>query len=95
MPGIPQRHALAILYLAEKPVTQEYLTTMALTLGLPDTPQSLRSRIVELERDGYTHRVDRNGTSAHGRPCWRWQLTEKGKELAYELLNQTTTNEGR
>ena len=59
-------------------------------LGCHDTPQSLRSRMVELEREGYTHRVDRNGISRRKRPCWRWQLTKKGQELAQELLNPTT-----
>ena len=66
---------------------------MASTLGLNDTPQSLRSRMVELEREGYTHRVDRNGTSARKRPCWRWQLTKKGEELAQELLDHNSPDE--
>ena len=60
---------------------------MAPILGLNDTPQSLRSRMVELERDGYTHRIDRNGISARKRPCWRWALTKKGQELMQELLD--------
>lgn len=49
--------------------------------------------MVELERAGYTHRVDRNGISRYDRPCWRWQLTKKGQELAQELLDTTTPNE--
>lgn len=66
---------------------------MASTLNCQDTPQSLRSRMVELERAGYVHRVDRNGISSHKRPCWRWQLTKKGQELAQELLDITTPSE--
>lgn len=66
---------------------------MASTLGCHDTPQSLRSRMVELERAGYVHRVDRGGTSSHNRPCWRWQLTKKGEELMEELLDITTPDE--
>ena len=93
MHTIPQRHAITLLYLAKEPITQERLTAMALTLGFNDTPQSLRSRMVELERGGYTHRVDRNGTSARKRPCWRWQLTKKGQELVRELLDTTTPDE--
>ena len=89
----PQRHVITILHLAKKPITQEHMTTMASTLGCHDTPQSLRSRTVELERAGYVRRVDRNGTSSHKRPCWRWQLTKKGQELAQELLDITTPNE--
>lgn len=93
MHNIPQRHVITILHLIKKPITQERLTAIASTLGLHDTPQSLRSRMVELERDGYTHRVDRNGISARKRPCWRWQLTKKGQELAQELLDPTMSDE--
>ena len=49
--------------------------------------------MVELEREGYTHRIDRNGISRRKRPCWRWQLTKKGQELAQELLDTTTQDE--
>lgn len=91
--SIPQRHVVIILYLTKKPITQEHLTSIASTLGCHDTPQSLRSRMVELERAGYVHRVDRNGTSSHKRPCWRWQLTKKGQELIEGILDDTTTTE--
>lgn len=93
MYSLPQRHVITILHLIEEPTTQERLTTIAQKLGCRDTPQSLRSRMVELERDGYVHRVDRNGTSSHKRPCWRWQLTEKGEELVRELLDSNTHDE--
>lgn len=89
----PKLHALTLLRLAGKPITQERLTDMAETIGFQDTPQSLRSRTVELERSGHVHRVDRNGISRHNRPCWRWQLTKKGKELMQEILDATTPNE--
>lgn len=90
MHSTPQRHVITILHLLKEPITQEHLTAIAPMLGCHDTPQSLRSRMVELEREGYTHRVDRNGISRRKRPCWRWQLTKKGQELAQELLNPTT-----
>lgn len=93
MHSIPQRHVITILHLIKEPTTQEYLTATASMLDCHDTPQSLRSRMVELERAGYTHRVDRNGISARKRPCWRWQLTQKGEDLAQELLDTTTPNE--
>lgn len=93
MHNTPQRHVITILYLLKEPTTQEHLTAIATMLGCHDTPQSLRSRMVELEREGYTHRVDRNGISTRNRPCWRWQLTKKGRELAQELLDTTTPNE--
>lgn len=93
MYSIPQRHVIILLHLIEEPATQERLTAMASTLGIDDTPQSLRSRMVELERNGYTRRVDRNGISIRKRPCWRWQLTKKGKDLAQELLDLTTSTE--
>lgn len=89
----PKIHALTLLRLAGKPITQERLTDMAETIGFQDTPQSLRSRLVELERSGHVHRVDRNGTSRHNRPCWRWQPTKKGDELMQELFAPTATDE--
>lgn len=93
MHGIPQRHVIILLHLIKEPTTQEHLTAIATKLGCSDTPQSLRSRMVELERGGYVNRVDRNGISSHNRPCWRWQLTKKGKDLVQELLNPTTSTE--
>lgn len=93
MRNTPRLHVATILYLFKEPITQEHLTSIASTLGYRDTPQSLRSRMVELERDGYTHRVDRNGISARKRPCWRWALTKKGEELMEEILDTTTPDE--
>lgn len=89
----PKLHVLTLLRLAEKPITQERLTGLAETVKYPDTPQSLRSRMVELERSGHVHRVDRNGISKHNRPCWRWQLTKKGDELTQEIFDTTTPDE--
>lgn len=89
----PKLHALTLLRIAGKPITQERLTDLAETVKYRDTPQSLRSRLVELERAGYVHRVDRNGISRHDRPCWRWQLTKKGDELIQEILDTTTPDE--
>lgn len=93
MYSAPQLHALTLLHLAGKPITQERLTDMAETVQYRDTPQSLRSRMVELERAGYVHRVDRNGISRRKRPCWRWQLTKQGRELMREILDITTPDE--
>lgn len=93
MRNTPRLHVATILYLFKEPVTQEHLTAIAPKLGCPDTPQSLRSRMVELEREGYAHRVDRNGISGHNRPCWRWQLTKKGKDLVQEFFDPTTPTE--
>lgn len=89
----PQFHVIVILYAVKKPITQEHLTQIAEDFRYRDTPQSLRSRMVELERTGYVHRVDRNGISARRRPCWRWQLTKKGEELMKGILDATTPNE--
>ena len=89
----PKLHVLTLLRLAEKPITQERLTDLAETVKYPDTPQSLRSRMVELERSGHVHRVDRNGISRYNRPCWKWQLTKKGEELLQELFDTTTQGE--
>ena len=91
MHSTPQIHVIGILHAVKKPITQEQLTQISENFRYRDTPQSLRSRMVELERDGYVHRVDRNGVSSHNRPCWRWQLTKKGKDLVQELLDPTTS----
>lgn len=93
MHSTPQFHVIVILNAVKKPITQEQLTQIAEDLRYRDTPQSLRSRMVELERAGYTHRVDRNGISKRKRPCWRWQLTKKGEELMEEILDTTTPDE--
>lgn len=93
MHSAPRFHVIVILNAVENPITQEQLTRIAEDFRYQDTPQSLRSRTVELERAGYVRRVDRNGTSSHNRPCWRWQLTEKGKELVLGLLDETTPSE--
>lgn len=89
----PKLHVLTLLHFTGKPITQERLTDLAETVKYNDTPQSLRSRIVELERAGYTRRIDRNGTSRHNRPCWRWQLTKKGEKLMQGIFDITTPDE--
>lgn len=93
MHSTPQIHVIVILNAVKKPITQEQLTQIAEDFRYRDTPQSLRSRMVELERAGYVHRVDRNGTSTRRRPCWRWQLTKKGEALMEEILDTTTPDE--
>lgn len=90
MYNTPRIHVATILYLFKKPITQEHLTSIASTLGYHDTPQSLRSRMVELEREGYVHRVDRNGTSHYNRPCWRWELTKTGHDFIQTIINTPT-----
>lgn len=76
----PKLHVLTILSFQANPITAETLTDIAGTAGISDTPQSLRSRLVELERKGLVHRADRAGVSRHNRPCWRWQITKEGRE---------------
>lgn len=76
----PKLHVLTVLSFQMAPITAETLTDIAETVGFDDTPQSLRSRLVELERKGLARRVDRDGVSRHNRPCWRWQITKAGRE---------------
>lgn len=78
--NLPELHALTILSFQPAPITAETLTGIAETVGIDDTPQSLRSRLVELERKGLVQRVDRVGVSRYGRPCWRWRITKEGRE---------------
>lgn len=77
----PKLHVLTILSFQTTPITAETLADIAETVGIGDTPQSLRSRLVELERRGLTRRADRAGISRHNRPCWRWQITKEGREV--------------
>lgn len=77
----PKLHVLTVLSFQPTPITAETLTDIAETVGFNDTPQSLRSRLVELERKGFARRVDRAGVSHHNRPCWRWQITKAGREV--------------
>lgn len=93
MHNTTQLHVIVILHAVKKPITQEQLTQIAEDFRYWDTPQSLRSRMVELERAGYAHRIDRNGISKRKRPCWRWQLTKKGEELMEEILDTATPAE--
>lgn len=76
----PKLHVLTILSFQANPISAETLTDIAEAAGIRDTPQSLRSRLVELERKGLVRRVDRTGVSRHGRPCWRWQITKDGRK---------------
>lgn len=89
----PKLHVLVILSFQMTPITAETLTDIAETVGFNDTPQSLRSRLVELERAGYAHRVDRNGLSRHNRPCWRWELTPDGRKLIQQDDSTTAPDE--
>lgn len=73
-------HVLTILSFQANPISAETLTDIAKTARISDTPQSLRSRLVELERKKLVRRTDRAGVSRHNRPCWRWQITKDGRE---------------
>lgn len=95
MLSVPKIHVLTLLNEARRPITQEQVIILAKLVRYPDTPQSLRTRMVELEKAGYVRRVDRFGVSTHDRPCWRWQLTETGRKTVRELFDVTTTSEGR
>lgn len=78
--NVPELHVLTILSFQADPITAETLADIAKAAGISDTPQSLRSRLVELERKGLVRRADRTGVSRHGRPCWRWLITKEGRE---------------
>lgn len=90
---MPKIHVLTILAFQATPITAETLTDIAETIGIKDTPQSLRSRLVELERKGAVRRVDRNGISRHNRPCWRWEITKDDRERIQRDDSTTTPAE--
>ena len=86
-----QVHVLLILWMAKRPLTHEEIERMAVLAKYDDTPQGLRSRMVELERSGHVCRVDREGVNSRHRHCWRWNLTEDGYDSVRELFGETET----
>lgn len=77
--------------MAKRPLTHEEIEQMAVLAKYDDTPQGLRSRMIELERSGHVCRVDREGVNSRHRHCWRWNLTEDGYDAVRELFGETET----
>lgn len=77
--SIQQVYVLLILWMANRPLTCEEIERMSVLAKYGDTPQGLRSRMIELERSGHVYRVDRDGVN-------RFALTDDGREAISELL---------
>ena len=86
-----QVHVLLILWMAKRPLTHEEIEQMAVLAKYDDTPQGLRSRMIELERSGHVCRVDREGVSSRHRHCWRWNLSYDGYDSVRLLFGETET----
>lgn len=86
-----QVHVLLILWLAKRPLTHEEIERMAVLAKYDDSPQGLRTRMIELERSGHVCRVDREGVNSRHRYCWRFALTDDGREAISELFCETET----
>lgn len=86
-----QVHVLLILWVAKRPLTRKEIERMSVLAKYDDTPQGLRTRIVELERSGHVCRVDREGGNSRHRHCWRFALTDDGREAISELFGETET----
>lgn len=86
-----QVHVLLILWLAERPLTHEEIERMAVLAKYDDSPQGLRTRMIELERSGHVCRVDREGVNSQHRHCWRFALTDDGREAISDLFCETET----
>lgn len=86
-----QVHVLLILWMAKRPLTHEEIERMAVLAKYDDTSQGLRSRMVELERSGHVYRVDREGVNSRHRYCWRFDLTDDGRQAISELFGETQT----
>lgn len=89
--GLQQVHVLLILWVAKRPLTHEEIERMAVLAKYDDTPQGLRSRMVDLERSGHVYRVDHKGVNSRHRHCWRFALTDDGREAISELFCETQT----
>lgn len=86
-----QVHVLLILWLAKRPLTHKEIERMAVLAKYDDTPQGLRTRMIELERSGHVCRVDRGGVNSQHRHCWRFALTDDGRKAISELFGKTET----
>ena len=89
--GKQQVHVLLILWMAKRPLTYEEIERMAVLVKYDDSPQGLRTRMIELERSGHVCRVDRDGVNSRHRHCWRFALTNDGREAISELFGKTET----
>lgn len=86
-----QVHVLLILWMAKRPLTHEEIERIAVLVKYDDTPQGLRSRMIKLERSGHVYRVDREGVNSRHRHCWRFDLTDDGRQAISELFDETQT----
>lgn len=86
-----QVHVLLILWIVKRPLTHKEIERMAVLAKYDDTPQELRTRMIELERSGHVCRVDRDGVNSRHRHCWRFALTNDGREAINELFGKTET----
>lgn len=84
-----QVHVLLLLWVARRPATNEEIERMSVAVKYNDTPQGLRSRMVDLERSGHVRRVDRKGVNSRRHHCWRWTLTENGYDVVHDLFDKT------
>lgn len=86
-----QIHVLLILWSEKRPLTHKEIEQMAVLAKYDDTPQGLRTRMIELERSGHVCRADREGVNSRHRHCWRFVLTNDGREAISELFGKTET----
>lgn len=86
-----QVHVLLILWIAKRPLTHEGIERIAVLAKYDDTPQGLRTRMIELERSGHVYRVDRDGMNSRHRHCWRFALTDNGCKAVEDLFGATQT----
>lgn len=84
-------HVLLILWMAKRPLTHEEIERMAVLAKYGDSPQRLRTRMIELECSSHVCRVDRDGVNSRHRHCWRFALTNDGREAISELFGKTET----
>ena len=86
-----QVHVLLLLWVAKRPLSHKEIERMAVLAKYDDTPQGLRPLMIELERSGHVYRVDREGVNSRRRHCWRFALTDDGREAISELFCETET----
>lgn len=83
-----QVHVLLILWMGKRSLSHGEIERMAVLAKYDDTPQGLRTRMIELEHSGHVYRVDRDGVDSRHRHCWRFALTDDGREAISELFGK-------
>ena len=73
--------------------TDEYIHSFNCFISdFSDTAQGLRSRRADAVKLGLVEMADRLGETETGRACKRWKLTNKGIDVARQIMKEATND---